>query len=130
MKVEEKPNTTVIDLSTIQLPGWVWIAVAGLVIYLARTYVTDSGLVEVVTIAAYMVIKRLEVSGTNLSIEETADFFKRLHAEINTWRSRAAVAESAAAPGPVMRSGSTAALEVTKPVEVKTPNSWQRWMFD
>lgn len=124
MKVEERATEVVVDLRSFRLPGWVWMGIAGLILYLARTYITDSGLVELIGLGVYMLLKYVEVKANAGDLDVIADWFRRAHAEVNLWRSRS-IPETA---GPTMRSGSIDTG--VKPIEVKQPGDWSRWMFD
>lgn len=121
MKVEEQPTVTVIDMKVIKLPGWVWIALAGLIMYLARTYITDSGLVELIGLGVYMGLKYVEVQVNSGQLETVADWIRRAHNEILTWRAKNA-------PPTAMRSSTPD--PAAKPIQVKRPSKWFEWAFD
>lgn len=121
MKIEEQPNATVIDLKVIKLPGWVWIAIAGLIMYLARTYINDSGLVEVIGLGVYAGLKYVEVKVNSGQLDVVSDWIGRAHNEVMSWRSKSM-------PETTHRSAVTD--PANKPIQVKKPSSWFEWAFD
>lgn len=121
MKVDERETAVVIDLKSIKLPGWVWIFAAAAIMYVARTYISDSGLVELIGLGVYAIIKYVEVQVNSGQLEQVESWIKRAHAEINRLRTKST-------PEAGMRSAPTLAPE--KPVEIKQPSTLASWAFD
>ena len=115
-----------INLQKVRLPGWLWIALAALIIYLGRTYITDSGLVELLVTVVFAAVKALDLNSAE--VEKTVAAISTLDAYIHDLRQRV--------PSPPAQVGHEGAMRSAAPplppaptVEVEQPSKMSTWML-
>lgn len=112
-----------IDLKAIRIPGWLWVAAIAAIIFLARTYITDSGLVELIVVACFMVIKRLDLKHED--VDQLLGVIEQLNSQIVRLRQERVESVS---PGMAARSSSFE-LPDPVPVNIKEPSETMTWLL-
>lgn len=115
-----------INLKDVNLPGWAWVAVIVVIVYLAKTFITDSVIVELIVIGAFAAVKTLDLEATDVS--KLLDTMTGLVTEANHLLARLEALRSKNEGGEIMRSGTVASPPLTEVPEVRT-NRWVRWMW-
>lgn len=112
-----------INLKAIRVPGWLWVAAIALIIFLARTFITDSGLVELVVVVCFMALKRLDLKRED--VDQLLGVVEQLNDQILRMRQErlesASLYPTARSPEPV--------LSEPESVTVRRPSETMTWML-
>lgn len=116
-----------INLKNWSFPGWVWVAIVVLIDYLAHKYVTDSLIVEGVTIVTFMVLKWQNIQTGDVT--KLLQVIDSLVTQINDLKTQ--MPRRTPVPGEeVFRGGTLPRMPETTPRPIVRMNRGMKWMFD